>query len=92
MIAFDFDLFHHPSLHTSKQKISYLAKIFMTSNILICTLILFLYEPIKPMTRTLVLKRVDEKSKGNLSSFIIQGCDEKPRVISGMEDGTSNPL
>jgi hypothetical protein len=37
----------------------------------------------------IILKRVDEKSKGNLSSFIIEGCDEKPWVLSGMEDGTS---
>ena len=39
-----------------------------------------------------IVKRVGEKSKGNLSSFIISGYDEKPWVISGMEDGTSNPL
>ena len=38
-----------------------------------------------------IVKRVGEKSEGNLSSFIIKGCDEKPWVISGMEDGTSNP-
>jgi len=32
---------------------------------------------------------IEEKSKGNLGGFIIQGCDEKPWLISGMEDGMS---
>ena len=37
-------------------------------------------------------KRVGEKSKGNLSSFITLGGDEKPWVIRGMEDGMSIPI